>query len=131
MKPGAPVLVYVPAFPVLYTTMDSNVGHVRRYRMRALLSRMRAAGLDIVRAEYVDSIGFFASLAYKWFGDAEGRVNRRALVVYDRVVFPVSRILDLVCRRWFGKNLLVVGRRPADPAATTRADEIGASQASS
>ncbi len=112
MTPGAPMLIYVPAFPALYTTMDTKVGHVRRYRMQALISQMRAAVLDIVRAEYVDSIGFFAALAHKWFGGAEGRLNRRALVVYDRLVFPVSRVLDVVCRRWFGKNLLVVGRRP-------------------
>lgn len=111
LKPGAPLLVYVPAFPVLFTSMDVNVGHVRRYVLDELVGRMQKAGVVIERAEYVDSLGFFATLAFKWFGDAKGQINRRALVIYDRFVFPLSRALDWVFRRWFGKNVLVVGRR--------------------
>ncbi|MEI9907395.1 MAG: methyltransferase domain-containing protein [Actinomycetota bacterium] len=36
--------IYVPAFPALFSGMDVAVGHVRRYRRRELVSKVRAAG---------------------------------------------------------------------------------------
>jgi hypothetical protein len=73
---------------------------------------MRLAGFEVVRNEYVDSAGFLASLLFKAFGSDSGIVNRRALIAYDRYAFPVSRLLDRVSNRLFGKNVLLLARRP-------------------
>jgi hypothetical protein len=35
------------------------------------------------------------------------------LRLYDRLLFPLSRALDLLTHRWFGKNLVLVARKPA------------------
>jgi len=51
LKPGGVLLVYVPAFPLLYSSMDRKVGHVRRYRHGRLLGVMRAIGRDVLREE--------------------------------------------------------------------------------
>lgn len=102
------LLIYVPAHPVLYTSMDAKVGHVRRYTRDELMSRARAAGFHVERIEHVDSIGFFATLLFKLIGNKNGNVSLGALKIYDRLVFPLSRALDLVTRRWFGKNLLLI-----------------------
>jgi SAM-dependent methyltransferase len=107
---GGTLLVYVPAFPVLYTGMDAMVGHVRRYTRRSLTAAVHAAGFVIDRCEYVDSLGFLATLVFKFFGDSSGTINRTALRLYDRAIFPVSRLVDTVARRWFGKNLLLIAR---------------------
>lgn len=32
LRPGGRLYLYVPAFPILYTSMDRKVGHYRRYR---------------------------------------------------------------------------------------------------
>lgn len=111
LKPGGRLLVYVPAFQVLYSSMDRKVGHVRRYRRRDLAARVAAAGFRVERARYADAIGFFASLAYRFAGNDQGTLNRRALVLYDRVVFPLSRALDVVAWPFFGKNALVLARK--------------------
>ena len=111
LKPGGRLLVYVPAFPVLYSGMDRKVGHVRRYRRAGLADALRGAGLTVERIAYCDSLGFAAALLFKLLDDGSGAINRRALVAYDRIGFPVSRLLDRVCARWFGKNLLAVARR--------------------
>ena len=108
LAPGGTLLVYVPAFPVLYTGMDAMVGHVRRYTRRSLTAAVQAAGFAIDRCEYVDSLGFFATLVFKFLGDRSGTINRTALRLYDRAIFPLSRLLDTVARRWFGKNLLLI-----------------------
>lgn len=112
LAPGATLLIYVPAFPVLYTSMDAKVGHVRRYTGDTLRASVMAAGLKVQSIAYVDSIGFFATLLFKLIGDKDGNVNRQALRYYDRLIFPVSRALDLLARGWFGKNLLLVASRP-------------------
>ena len=107
---GGRLLIYVPAFPVLYTSMDAKVGHVRRYTRGTLTTAVNAAGWAIERVGYVDSLGFFAALAFKALGDRGGELNRGALRLYDRAVFPLSRVLDFAARRWFGKNLLLIAR---------------------
>lgn len=111
LAPGGRLLVYVPAFPVLYTSMDAKVGHVRRYRKESLRAAVTAGGFIIDRVGYVDSLGFPATLAFKWIGNDSGDVNRTALKLYDRAVLPLSLALDLVTRQWFGKNLLLLAHK--------------------
>lgn len=111
LAPGGLLLIYVPAFPVLYTSMDAKVGHVRRYTRTTLVSAVRAAGFQVERVAYVDSLGFLATLAFKAVGDRGGEINPRALKVYDRAIFPLSRLLDKAAQHWLGKNLLLIARR--------------------
>ena len=107
------LLVYVPAFDLLYTSMDHRVGHLRRYRRGRLRAKVEAAGFDVLTAEYVDSLGFLATLAYRFAGSSSGDIDRRALRFYDRFVFPVSRWSDRILKRVIGKNVLVVAERRA------------------
>ncbi len=92
--------------------MDAAVGHVRRYHMKELIQKVMDAGFTVERCEYVDSLGVPASMVYKWIGDADGRINAKALTTYDRFVFPLSRGLDRLFCRVGGKNLLVVCDKP-------------------
>ena len=112
LEPGAPLLIYVPAFPVLYTSMDAKVGHLRRYRRDTLARSVSAAGFEIERVEYADSIGFLATLLYRIADRGSGGINPRMLRLYDRAIFPLSRALDRLTHRWFGKNLVLVARNP-------------------
>jgi SAM-dependent methyltransferase len=108
---GGKLLIYVPAFPVLYTSMDAKVGHVRRYTRHTLMNRVTAAGFRIDRVGYADSIGFFATLLFKLSGNKSGNVSVSALKLYDRAVFPLSRALDGLTGRWLGKNLLLLASK--------------------
>jgi len=105
------LLVYVPAFPVLFTPMDQRVGHLRRYRRHDLRAKVDAAGFDVLRNDYVDSLGFLATLVYRMTGSRSGAIDRGALRAYDRYVFPMSRRLDLALRHVIGKNLLLTARK--------------------
>ena len=111
IKPGGRLLIYVPAFQILFSSMDRNVGHFRRYTRNDLSEKVRAAGFDIMKNEYVDCAGFLASLLYKILGNNSGTVNRRALIAYDRYVFPLSRLGDKLFNRVFGKNVFLVAQR--------------------
>ncbi len=109
---GGTLLLYVPAFQVLFSSMDEKVGHHRRYRRRGLTEIVGQAGFEVLSARYVDSLGFFAALLYRLLDRGAGDINRRALVIYDRYVFPLSRALDRLTGRLFGKNLLLIARKP-------------------
>ena len=113
LAPQGSLFVYVPAFPVLYTSMDARVRHVRRYTRATLRGSLEAAGFEIREMRYADSLGFAATLMFKALDDGSGGVNRRLLKLYDRLAFPVSRALDGLTHRWFGKNLLALAVKPA------------------
>jgi SAM-dependent methyltransferase len=111
LRPGGRVMIYVPAFQMLYSSMDSKVGHFRRYTRRDLRERLTQAGLDIDHLRYVDFMGFFAALLFKAFDRGEGGINRKTLILFDRIVFPLSLVLDTVFCTVLGKNVLAVARR--------------------
>jgi SAM-dependent methyltransferase len=112
LAPKGILFVYVPAFPVLFTSMDAKVRHVRRYTRTTLRNSLLAAGFELETLRYVDSLGFPATLLFKALDNGRGEVNRNMLRAYDRLAFPISVALDAITHRWFGKNLLAVARNP-------------------
>lgn len=114
LKPGGRLFIYVPAFHILWSPMDDLVGHVRRYRRDELARKIGDAGLRIVRSEYADSAGFFATLLFKALNrSSAGVISPTALVAFDRFAFPVGRLLDWLGLRWIlGKNVWVIAEKP-------------------
>ncbi len=113
LKPTGTLLLYVPAFQILYGPMDAQVGHVRRYRRHELASKCREAGFSVELARYGDSLGFFAALAFRMLNRSGGNLNPAHVRLYDRWAFPLSLLLDHVTWPFFGKNVTVVARRAA------------------
>ncbi|MGE0615706.1 MAG: class I SAM-dependent methyltransferase [Bacteriovoracia bacterium] len=110
LKPGGTFYFYVPAFNVLFSSMDRKVGHFRRYTKSGLIRVATEAGLKVERAGYVDSVGFLVALLFRFIGNDDGEINPGMLKIYDRFVFPVSRVLDFLCRPFFGKNVYISGK---------------------
>ena len=108
LKPGGLILIYVPAFQVLFSSMDKKVGHFRRYRKSELESIAGHLNLSIVELKYADSLGFFISLVYKFIGDKDGGINPGALKIYDKFIFPLSIKLDKFFNFVLGKNVYIV-----------------------
>lgn len=108
LKPDGKLVIYVPAFQVLYSSMDKKVGHFRRYRRCNLQKKLQDAGFNVLDSHYVDCLGFFVALVFKIFGNDSGRINISALKLFDRFIFPVSRLFDFALSSWFGKNLIAI-----------------------
>ena len=105
------LVIYAPAFQILFSGLDQKVGHYRRYSKRELESKLSKVGLRVKKIEYVDSVGFFAVLAIKLLGWRKiGDLgNSRSLRFYDKFLFPISKLLDAIGFRYLlGKNLYVV-----------------------
>jgi len=105
------LLVYVPAFKLLWTGLDEKIKHHRRYRRKDLERLTRSAGLSVQESRYVDSVGFLAALTFKIVGGRKAHPSARAIRLYDRYIVPPSRALDLLFGGLFGKNVYVVASR--------------------
>ena len=112
--PGGKIGIYVPAHPILYSTMDKEIGHVRRYTRSELKEKVLDAGFLIQSISYDDFIGFFASAFVKIVGykNKANLGSEKSLLFYDRYIYPISRVLDLIGFRFIlGKNLLLIATK--------------------
>lgn len=112
LKPGGRLFIYVPAFTILFSTMDKKVGHYRRYKKTGMTRLIESVGFEVERAAYVDSLGFFAALIYKAIGSKKGDIASGSVKFFDTVIFPFSRMLDKISGKVLGKNLLIVANKP-------------------
>lgn len=112
LRPGGTILTYVPAFQVLFGDMDRKVEHYRRYTRKSLSAVSEAAGLEVLHTEYVDLAGYFASLVYNMTSKGSGNINPHTIRLYDRYVFPLSRVFDRVTSSFVGKNVFCLARKP-------------------
>jgi len=111
IKPGGTLIIYVPAFQMLYSSMDKKVEHVRRYRLDRLRKLASENQLLIQEAHYCDPVGFFAALSYKYLGNEDGSLSIRAIKFYDTCIFPVSQLIGFVTKKAFGKNALLIAKK--------------------
>ena len=111
LREGGRLFVYVPAFSVLFGSMDRKVGHFRRYSRARLVDIVAGAGFQVQTDYYVDSLGFLATLVYNAGSRQDGSINKDSVRMYDRFVFPMSRMLDVVTSRLLGKNAVIVATK--------------------
>lgn len=110
LRQGAKLFIYVPAFQILYSKFDEQVGHFRRYDKKSLTKLLTEIGFEIEHAKYADSIGFLLGLVYKFLPQ---KVTKSKIIIFDRILFPIGLILDkLFCSNLFGKNVLIVAKKP-------------------
>lgn len=110
LRPGGIMVIYVPAFQVLFSSMDQLVGHHRRYKTKQLRAMAAGNGLRIKELRYCDPAGFGAALLYRIKG-GDGRISPRSLKLYDSAIFPVSRTVEPLTGRFFGKNAVLVAQK--------------------
>ena len=107
LEEGGVLALYVPAFMCLFSELDRSAGHYRRYGRAELIHKTMRAGFRVVKCEYSDCLGFAA-----WLANGATFPGAAALRLYDRWIYPVSRVLDGVgMRRVAGKNLILIAKK--------------------
>lgn len=107
LSPNGTLAIYVPAFRLLWSSMDSKVGPYRRYTRRELENKLNAVGFRVTASHYCDSAGFFLTLLFKCIGSENGEPSGRALRLFDRFILPLSKAADYVFHPFLGKNVFV------------------------
>jgi SAM-dependent methyltransferase len=111
LKPGGALLIYVPAFACLWTSLDEKLCHHRRYTKKTLRRLVEQEGFVIEDARYADCLGFIAVLIFRALNRSASALNASSITLYDRWLFAPSRVLDRLFDRWFGKNVYVRCRK--------------------
>jgi SAM-dependent methyltransferase len=108
LRDGGHLVVLCPAHQSLYSELDRAVGHFRRYDAESL----RAAGpaeLTLETVFYLDSVGMLASLANRALLKSS-QPSLGQIKVWDRLMVPLSRLLDPCMGRRLGKSVIAVWR---------------------
>ncbi len=110
---GGHLLLFVPAFPFLYTDLDRLAGHLRRYTRAGLLGKLPADGITVRKLDYFNPVGALGWWAQKWVrhDSLEDRKVSGQVMMFDRYLVPVSRQVNRVTRRWFGQSVIAVVRK--------------------
>jgi glycosyltransferase involved in cell wall biosynthesis len=72
---GGKVILMVPLHPVLYGSLDRNLGYLRRYTRRQVLEKLKGAGFEIEKTAYLNLFGLFG-----WF--VNSRMLRQRLLPF-------------------------------------------------
>ncbi len=109
LKPDGHLIILSPAFNFLMSPFDKAIGHCRRYSKKSL-SRLRPASLSTEKLIYLDSAGFFASLANKLLLK-QSYPTAKQVQWWDKRLIPVSKFTDRIFFYSFGKSILAVWKK--------------------
>ncbi len=112
LRPDGRLIVLAPAHNRLYTPFDRAIGHFRRYN-RPMLRALAPSGLTLERLEYLDAVGLLCSVANRLVLGRE-RPSLANILFWDRVLVPLSRLVDPLTGYRVGRSLVGVWRRPLD-----------------
>jgi putative flippase GtrA len=114
LVPGGKLFVFVPAFNVLWTSLDDEVGHIQRFRRGSLALALCSAGFVVDETRYFDSLGFPAAFGVRIL-ERFGLFHYDGTTVgfYDRYLFPLSQKLDGLTSCLLGKNIIAVAHKPS------------------
>lgn len=103
------LIILSPAFHFLFSPFDKQIGHYRRYNTKTLQAVMPAS-LQLTDLRYLDSLGFFASLANKVLLHQK-YASEKQIRVWDKWMIPVSKLTDKLFFHSFGKSILGIWKK--------------------
>jgi SAM-dependent methyltransferase len=123
LAPGGVIVVTVPACPSLWSAHDVFLRHYRRYSRAALKQCIAAAGYEVERISYFNTLLFPLAAAARWFSRLAGFSSSAGAAV---PAHPLNAALYGVFsaeRHWlahgalpFGLSLLAVLHKPSGDA---------------
>jgi ubiquinone/menaquinone biosynthesis C-methylase UbiE len=106
LREGGRIIILSPAHNYLYSPFDKKIGHYRRYN-KQILSKIIPSGMRVEILHYIDSIGFFASLANKLILK-QSDPSRSQVAFWNKTMIPLSRIIDPIFLNLAGKSILAI-----------------------
>lgn len=111
LAPGGHLAVLSPAHAYLFSAFDDAIGHFRRYD-RASLRAVSPETLTLQQMDYLDCVGLLASLGNRVVLNSS-MPTRKQIQVWDRMMVPISRLLDPIARHRLGKTIVGVWKQNA------------------
>ena len=109
--PGGTLLLFVPAVPSIFGTLDTAFEHHRRYTRALLRQKLESTGWSIESIRYMNLPGilpwFVVGRILRW-----SSISSRSARFYDRVVIPITAAIEETLPVPIGQSLLAVARKP-------------------
>jgi SAM-dependent methyltransferase len=117
-RPGGRVIILVPALPFLFSELDRNIGHYRRYNKKMVRTLIRDLPLEIEHMAYNNFLGVLGSLCFSKIGktnyqkdDAARKRFFGAYRFFSEYVVPGIWVIEKFVPVPLGLNLTVVLRK--------------------
>lgn len=110
LKTGDKLVLLVPAYQFLYGSIDSIVGHHRRYSKKELLNILTKTGFSIKDIFFMNFIAVFV-----WF--LNNRILKRQeespaqVLLFDKFIVPWLQKVEHIRKPPFGLSLIAIGEK--------------------
>jgi SAM-dependent methyltransferase len=119
MNPGAVMCLTVPAFPWLYSRLDREHHHFRRYTRRELIERLNEAGLAVQHASYWNCLLFPIAVFVRLLenlnippqGSLGSHIPSKPINKFLRKIVSAERYIIPHFALPFGLSLIVIARK--------------------
>jgi len=117
LKRGGHFLLFVPACPEIYGSLDTDMGHFRRYTLREVMEKAQIAGFKIITAKYANMPGYLT-----WWGRGVllGNLIKKAGKspldnffgrIFDILITPLLYLEKYVSPP-FGQSIVLIAQKP-------------------
>lgn len=110
VSPNGTMLLFVPAVPAIFGSLDRAFEHFRRYTRPQLRKQIEEAGWTIERISYMNIMGILP-----WF--VAGRLLKRTSIstaearAFDRFAVPLTSAIEDRLEMPIGQSILAVARK--------------------
>ena len=101
------LVILVPAHNKLYSNLDMDVGHYRRYD-KSFFYNLNIFNGKIVELKYMECMGYILYYMNKLIYINEVYPSNFKIFIWDKIFTPITIMLDFLTRYKFGKNILCV-----------------------
>lgn len=114
LKENGTFIILVPAYSFLYSRMDKELNHFRRYTSTSLKSKIIAGDFSVRKSFYFNFLGIFAWLY--------GKILRIKVLPSSEMNFfnklvPLGKVLDKIVFNKIGLSAIVVAKKQSSKSA--------------
>jgi len=117
-RPGGNVIILVPALQFLFSQLDHNIGHCRRYNKKMIRVLVGGLPVQIEKLAYNNFLGVLGSLYFskvRKVNYQKDETARRTFFglygFFSKYVVPCARVIEKAAPAPLGLNLTVVLRK--------------------
>lgn len=108
LKPQGTLIILVPAYKFLYSELDKQLGHYRRYTSKSLSSLFSPERFTTETLFHFNSLGVAAWLWNKVFN--KSGITKSRMLLYNKLV-PIAKFLDVITFKRTGLSVIAVARK--------------------
>ena len=106
LNPGGKIIIIGPAYNFLFSSLDREYGHYRRYNSKSMNNLAKKTGLLISHLSYFNFLGIFGwFFLHKLF--KKKRLSHASLIIFQTIL-PLARFLDALFFKSIGLSVLAV-----------------------